>query len=97
MTNAKEHAKHADAVQTRQKWNPERPHGWVQWKGTSVCMDLRCVCGELGHVDAEFTYYIRCQKCGRTYHVNPHVELVELTPDETSYAESCACGVIEAK
>jgi len=26
-----------------------RPHGWVQWKGTDVCMDVHCACG---HIDA---------------------------------------------
>lgn len=60
------------------------PHGWIQWKGTQVCMDIRCPCGKLGHVDDEFAYWIRCSDCGRTYWVNPHVELVPLTDEEAA-------------
>jgi hypothetical protein len=54
------------------------PHGWVQWKGTQVCMDVHCKCGELTHVDAEFCYHVKCGKCGTVYMVNGHVELIEL-------------------
>lgn len=39
-------------------------HGWIQWKGTDVCMDVHCKCGEHSHLDAEFAYYIKCPKCG---------------------------------
>lgn len=63
---------------------PMGPHGWIQWKGTNVCMDIHCVCGESHHVDDEFVYYVRCSACGRSYMVNGHVELVELTPEEAS-------------
>lgn len=56
----------------------EGPHGWIQWKGTDVCMDIRCLCGELGHVDAEFAYAVRCKACGRIYEVNGHVKLHEV-------------------
>ena len=62
---------------------PEGPHAWIQWKGTDVCMDIRCKCGELGHVDAMFAYHVRCPKCNRVYFCNGHIELIELeeTPD----------------
>lgn len=39
----------------------ERPFGWIQWKGTNVCIDLHCECGAHGHVDAEFLYFVRCE------------------------------------
>jgi len=32
------------------------PHAWIQWKGTDVCMDVRCSCGNHGHVDADFAF-----------------------------------------
>jgi hypothetical protein len=64
------------------------PCGWVQWKGTNVCMDVHCVCGELTHVDADFLYHVRCCVCGRAYWVNGHVELVPLTPEETEQVEA---------
>lgn len=60
------------------------PHAWIQWKGTSVCMDFRCLCGKGGHIDSTFAYYVRCVACGRTFMMNGHVEAVELTPEEAS-------------
>lgn len=54
---------------------PDRPHAFVQWKGTDVCMDVYCECGEQGHVDSEFAYAVRCPKCGTTYEVGCHVAL----------------------
>lgn len=67
-----------DAMMKRAKFAPTRPtpHGWIQWKGTDVCMDVRCSCGALTHLDAEFAYTIQCGACGAKFHVNPHVELV---------------------
>ncbi len=44
-----------------------KPHGWIQWKGTEVCMDVHCACGELTHVDAEFAYNVQCPVCLRVY------------------------------
>jgi hypothetical protein len=51
------------------------PHVWVQWKGTNVCCDVRCACGESSHFDGEFMYYIRCPHCGQAYEVGSHVKL----------------------
>lgn len=56
----------------------DRPHGWVQWKGTDVCMDVHCACGYLGHVDADFAYNVECPSCHRIYRCNGHIELIEL-------------------
>ncbi len=54
------------------------PHGWVQWKGTSVCMDIYCKCGYHSHIDAEFAYHVKCPECGTVYFCNGHIELIEL-------------------
>lgn len=51
------------------------PHAFIQWKGTSVCADIWCGCGEHGHVDDDFMYYVRCPKCGATYEVGCHMPL----------------------
>jgi hypothetical protein len=48
----------------------------IQWKGTSVCMDVTCACGEGTHLDADFAYTIACGACGRVYGVSPFVRLV---------------------
>ena len=51
------------------------PHGWIQWKGTEVCMDVHCTCGELTHIDADFCYQVKCCACGQLYQVDPNVRL----------------------
>lgn len=63
---------------------PGAPHGWIQWKGTQVCMDFHCPCGHFGHIDDEFTYWIRCGGCGQVYWANGNVEMVPLTADEAA-------------
>lgn len=64
----------------------DTPHGWVQWKGTSVCMDLHCKCGHHGHVDEEFFYYYECPKCKTVFAVGQTVKLIELTQEQKEYA-----------
>lgn len=65
------------------------PCGWIQWKGTNVCMDVRCDCrpDALMHLDAEFTYFLRCPYCRRTFYVDGHVRLVPLREDEAAARE----------
>jgi hypothetical protein len=65
------------------------PHGWVQWKGTEVCMDVHCACGAHLHVDASFAYAVGCPHCGKVYAASPYIRLVELTdPAHIAYAKS---------
>ena len=54
------------------------PHGWLQWKGTDMCMDLHCECGTQSHVDGEFGYTVRCPACNTIYSCNGHIELIKL-------------------
>lgn len=61
---------------------PSAPNARVQWKGTDVCIDIRCECGARGHVDGASFYQYRCNHCGRVYGVSPYVRLVPL-PDGT--------------
>jgi hypothetical protein len=70
-----------DQVYGRDTPEPDS-YGWVQWKGTNVCMDTHCVCGHHGHIDAEFFYHYRCPECGRKFAVGQVVTLIELTPEE---------------
>lgn len=72
--------------QPARKFKPEAdgaPHGWIQWKGTDVCMDFHCKCGAHGHVDADFAYYVKCGKCGQVYEMSGHVEAmpIDAPPD----------------
>jgi hypothetical protein len=64
------------------------PHGWIQWKGTNVCIDLHCCCGAHGHIDAEFFYNYVCLACGRKYSMSAYVRMIELTPEQAELVEN---------
>jgi hypothetical protein len=75
-------------IQPWRKFKPEAdgtPHGWIQWKGTDVCMDFHCKCGELGHLDGDFVYYVKCGACGQVYELSGHVEAhpIDGVPDDS--------------
>jgi len=55
-----------------------QPHGWVQWKGTDVCIDIHCDCGEMSHYDGDFMCAIQCPYCNRKYFANGHIQLIEI-------------------
>ena len=61
-----------------------QPHGWIQWKGTNVCMDVYCECGEQCHVDASFAHHVKCPHCGAVYFCNGHIELIKLEKEPDS-------------
>ena len=58
-----------------------KPYGWVQWKGTDVCMDVHCKCGYMSHIDSDFAYNVKCPKCGTVYMCNGHIEFIELVEE----------------
>ena len=58
------------------------PHGWIQWKGTMVCMDINCSCGQQSHIAEEFAYFVRCGHCGRLWAVCSNVHLVEVAESD---------------
>lgn len=60
------------------------PHGWIQWKGTDVCMDVRCKCGHSSHIDGYFAYSVKCPVCGTCYACNGHIEFVEVLTEPAS-------------
>lgn len=73
----------------------DRPHGCIQWKGTSACIDLHCECGAHGHIDAEFFYHYECMGCGRRYAVDSYVKLIELTGEQAKFvSDGGACDFI---
>lgn len=61
-----------------QETDERKPHGFIQWKGTDVCMDIHCKCGHLSHIDGEYAYNVKCPKCGTVYMCNGNIELIEL-------------------
>ena len=67
----------------------DKPHAWIQWKGTQVCADINCSCGEQSHFDGEFMYFIRCPHCGKVWEVGTHVTLHDLalaSPERLKHA-----------
>lgn len=78
-------AKNTDEALEIQKRYKDKPHGWIQWKGTDVCMDIHCKCGYHSHIDASFTYHIQCPKCKTIYACNDHIELIELEQAPENY------------
>ena len=62
--------------------NKEKPYGWIQWKGTNVCIDIHCVCGESVHFDGDFMYFIKCPYCNRIYECDGNIKLTEKNEDE---------------
>lgn len=74
----------------RDAWNAQetfenQPGGWIQWKGTDVCIDIHCECGEHSHYDGDFMYGIQCPYCERKYFANGHIQLIEVEEWDRSY------------
>lgn len=65
----------------------DKPHGWIQWKGTNVCIDLHCECGYSGHFDGFFLYYYQCPQCNMKYEVGANIKLIKLSAEDIKYAE----------
>ena len=77
-------AKNKDEAWNIQDTKVGEPHGWIQWKGTNVCMDVYCECGTHFHIDAYFAYHVKCPKCGAVYMCNGHIELIKLDNEPES-------------
>ena len=56
------------------------PHIWVQWKGTNVCCDIHCACGEHLHFDGDFFYFFQCPYCKQYWEVGTHIALYAASP-----------------
>jgi len=73
-----------------------RPEGsdadvFIQWKGTGLCMDLNCPCGQSSHVDAEFVYAVKCPACLTVYRMGTQVIVkatTEFDPSEVVWGEA---------
>lgn len=81
-----DYGKFHDSVYARDN-PPGEAHGWIQWKGTDVCMDVHCACGELTHLDGSFLYFLQCSACGKRYATGCNIKLIPLTDEEMAYIE----------
>lgn len=56
----------------RDDYDSPAPDVFIQWKGTTVCGDFTCKCGNSAHIcGQDFMYWIHCQACDATWEV-PH-------------------------
>lgn len=70
-----------------------KPRARIQWKGTDVCMDVLCSCGEDGHIDGMFAYNYKCLACGRGWILGFNVGLTEMTSEQFAHVDAGgACG-----
>lgn len=85
------------SFQPWRRFKPEdgEPHGWIQWKGTRVCMDFHCRCGAHGHVDAGFAYTVQCQECGQQYELSGFVEAHPIGPDDEMFSSEPAISFVD--
>ncbi len=84
MNGTGKKAHDADEAWDIQETYEGKPRGWIQWKGSDVCMDVYCECGNHFHIDADFAYYVKCPSCERVYMCNGHIELIELEVEPDS-------------
>lgn len=59
----------------------EGPYVFLQPKGSSLCLDLNCDCGQTSHIDGEFVYFMRCPGCGAEYELPTKLMLEKVNPD----------------
>lgn len=53
----------------------DKPHLFIQWKGTDVCCDIWCSCGAHSHFDGDFFYFFKCPTCGQVWECGTHVAI----------------------
>ncbi len=52
--------------------------GFIQWKGTDICMDFHCECGHHNHYDGHYAHVIKCSKCGNMYAPSCNIEMIKI-------------------
>jgi len=70
-----------------------KPHCFIQWKGTDVCMDFQCECGQHYHIDAEFCYAIKCVKCEAVWEMPSYVYPRRVKEDRAHTSAPSGCTV----
>lgn len=55
---------------------------FIQWKGTSLCMDFYCECGRDGHINDTFAYFVECGGCGAIYEMGTQVIAKRVPEDD---------------
>jgi len=76
--------------------NPATPSsGWIQWRGTDVCVDIHCKCGYSCHVDGKFFYYWKCPDCGQVHAIGQNIKLISLSEEQVENIRGNPCVYID--
>ena len=51
---------------------------FIHWKGTDVCIDLYCDCGEHQHFDGDYLYSWVCGNCGTVWEMGTEVSMTKI-------------------
>jgi len=68
--------------QTNREMRFKYENNFIQWKGTDVCMDFHCGCGEHNHYDGYFAYYVKCSGCGQVYQMDTKVKMKKVDDND---------------
>ena len=63
-------------------------NNFIQWKGTDLCMDFHCECGEFNHYNGYFAYYVKCNGCGQVYQMDTKVKMEKTNEKDCTPLES---------
>ena len=72
----------------------EAPYGWIQWKGTNVCIDIECACGAHLHHDGDFMYHVQCGRCKQIYECDGFIKLHPIPTEEFEQGRDSVCPVV---
>ena len=61
---------------------------FIQWKGTDICMDFHCECGEHNHYDGFFAYFVKCAGCEQVYELETSIGMKKTDKTECDPLES---------
>ena len=61
-----------------QRFSKNEIHGFIQWKGTDVCLDFHCECGCSNHYDGTFAYVVKCAGCESLFAPSCYVEMIKV-------------------
>jgi len=90
----KEHFKYCAELDS--KMVPEEaPSGWIQWKGTNICIDIHCKCGYHSHFDGSFMYYFKCPNCQILYAPQQTIAMHELPKEHVDFVKKHSPNVIQ--
>jgi len=60
---------------------------FIQWKGTNLCIDFWCPCGQHCHFDGYFAHHLKCPTCGDIFEMGTQVLARRATEEPPFFVE----------